>query len=298
MRALRCCGRRAWLVVLTGACAAPRPPVGDPARSGGAPPEMVAEGGPPGPPEPTLESGPPGPPRDERGGAPGFVLESTLRARRIRNDQPAMSLELGNGDTVLDGDRLQVLLRTSQDAYLYLAFCSQRARDPRYPGLKVFPDRDAIHTRAYERTVVPDPAAEIVLDNQPGKETLYLILSRTEISSSDAGLAQVIAAARQGSTSADCGAPFQAAITGMRRAPAPRQAWSSKLHDREPPHPPPATTGGGGPRAAEVAEPDPVVEIQRGGDIVWNNGTSAGLAADPDGIVVLRYGLMHVAAPP
>ncbi|HEX3483366.1 MAG TPA: hypothetical protein VHT91_50490 [Kofleriaceae bacterium] len=47
---------------------------------------------------------------------------------------------------------------------------------------------------------------------------------------------------------------------------------------------------------ASPAEEDPVVEIQRGGDIVWNDGAPTGVEADPDGIVILRFALNHVAA--
>jgi hypothetical protein len=39
------------------------------------------------------------------------------------------------------------------------------------------------------------------------------------------------------------------------------------------------------------------LEIPRGGDVVWNSGLEMGVEADPDGIVILRYGLTHIAAP-
>ena len=59
----------------------------------------------------------------------------------------------------------------------------------------------------------------------------------------------------------------------------------------------PGATPGTPKQKAQSSERDPVVEIQRGGDIVWNNGLSMGVEADPTGIVILRYGLTHVAAP-
>lgn len=244
------------------------------------------------------EPAPSGPLPERDGRAPlGFVLESTLRARRIRNGRPTMFLDLSNGATVIDGDRLQVSIRTSQDVYLYLAFCSQNAKDPRYSGLKVFPEQGAIRATAYETTIVPDRAAEIVLDNKPGQETLYLILSRLELSSADSGLAQVLAAARQGNQSADCGTPFRAAVAGLRKEGKPNAVWSGKLRAREGRRGSTDAAPGAPKRATTGAEQDPVVEIQRGGDIVWNDGLSMGLDADPDGIVILRYGLTHVAAP-
>jgi hypothetical protein len=281
MRARQYGARGASLVLLIGACAATRSPRDafdgeDQTRA------MEVEQAPSGP-----------PPGSDGRAAFGFVLESTLRARRIRNGRPTMFLELGNGATVVDGDRLQVSIRTSQDAYLYLAFCSQNARDPQYPGLKVFPEQGAIRAKAYEATIVPDRAAEIVLDNKPGQEALYLLLSRTELSSADAGLAQVLAAARQGNQSADCGA----VIAGSRKEGKPSAVWSGKLRSREGRRASTAAAAGAPRPAHAAAEPDPIVEIQRGGDIVWNNGLSMGLDADPDGIVILRYALTHVAAP-
>jgi hypothetical protein len=38
-----------------------------------------------------------------------------------------------------------------------------------------------------------------------------------------------------------------------------------------------------------------VVEIERGGKVVFG-GAQPGVEADPDGIVVLRYELKHIAA--
>lgn len=231
-------------------------------------------------------------PAPPAGPALGFVLESALRARRLHRGQPDLLLELGNGATVIHKDRLQIATRTSSDAYLYLAFCSQHASDPRFGGLKVFPDHGAIRVRAYETTIAPDRAAEIVLDDQPGQETLYLIFSRVELSRADSELAEAIAAARRGS--ADCGQPFHAAPLGPARAPGPARVWSGKpgAAGRRPA---PDTTRGK-PRAP-APEDDPVVEIQRGGDIVWNDGAPVGVDADPDGIVILRFALNHVAAP-
>ena len=286
MITLRGCMRFAWCVFLAGACVVPLPPVRDTPRNGENPRVLVTE-----------RSGAPRSLEKDLEGTHGFVLESTLRARRIRSGQPPMFLELGNGDMVVDGDRLQVVLRTSQEAYLYLAFCSQKAKDPQFPGLQVFPKRGAIYARAYETKVVPDRVAEIVLDDQPGRETLYLILSRTELSNSDSGLAQVLAAARHGSQSADCGPAFQTAVVGSGQQHKPKEARSGNLSGHRSSASSPTATASRTLTARDV-EPVPVVEIQRGGDIVWNDGVSMGLEADPDGVVVLRYGLIHVTARP
>ena len=118
----------------------------------------------------------------------------------------------------MDGDRLQLSVQTSKDGYLYLAFCSQHAKDPRYQGLSVFPRQGGIPMVANQPTLAPDKNAEIVLDSNPGQETLYLILSRNELSHADNSLADVLATAREGRATSDCGTPFQAAIGGTRRA--------------------------------------------------------------------------------
>jgi len=274
------------LVLLLGGCAAISPPrevwqVDD--RK----PEKDAEGTTPG-----------APPSGYGRASLGFVLESALRARRIHNGRPAMFLELSNGATVIDGDHLQVSLRTSQDAYLYLAYCSQHAQDPRYPGLKVFPEERALRVRAYETTIAPDKAADIVLDDKPGQEALYLILSRVELSGSgsDSELTQVIAFARQGSQSADCESSLRTTAAGARNERKVNRVWSGNPQSRGRRQAPPSAPSSMLKRTGARPEADPVVEIQRGGDIVWNNG-AMGVEADPDGIVILRYGLTHVAAP-
>lgn len=283
MRAWQCCRSGAWLVLLLGGCAALAPRE----VSRGGDKNQDRDGG------STTSSTPSNSPGRA---SLGFVLESALRARRIHNGRPVMSLELSNGDSVIDGDRLQVSIRTSQDAYLYLAFCSQHAKDPRYSGLKVFPEEGALRVRAYETTIAPDRAAEIVLDDKPGQETLYLILSRVELSDSNSELAPVIASARQGGQSADCGSPFRAAVAGSRNEHKANRVWSGNPQFRGNRQASSSAPTGTSKRTKAPPEEDPVVEIQRGGDIVWNNG-AMGVEADPDGIVILRYGLSHVAAP-
>lgn len=202
-----------------------------------------------------------------------FVLETTLRARRTQQGQLITLNEIRSGDVVQDGDRLQLTVRTSQDGYLYLAFCSQQARDPRYHGLRVFPAQGGgIPVVAYQPTLAPARNAEIVLDNQHGREALYLILSRHELSRADAGLAEVLATARRGREATDCGASLQATVAGSRKRNRGRPALQTN--------------------------PDlgkPVVEIQRGAYVEYA-GAQSGVAADPDGIVVLRYELKHNSA--
>ena len=227
------------------------------------------------------------------GSAAPFVLETRLRARRTQHGQPITLDEMRSGDIVLDGDRLLLSVRTSKDGYLYLAFCSQQARDPRYRGLSVFPDEGGIRMIANQLTLAPASNREIELDNQPGQEALYLILSRNELSRADAGLSDVLAAARQGRETAECGAPFQAAVAGSRKGNTGRRGWNGG-GQREARAAPPALHRGEG----HAPSPDlgkPVVEVQRGG-YVEIGGVQSGVEADPDGIVVLRYELKHISA--
>jgi hypothetical protein len=222
-----------------------------------------------------------------------FVLETKLRARRIQHGQPIVLDEIRSGDIVLDGDRLQVSVRTSKDAYLYLAFCSQHPGDPRYRGLSVFPDQGGIRVIANQPTLAPardGKIGEIVLDNQPGQEALYLILSRNELSRADASLADVLAAASRGREITECDAPFEPAVTGSRKADTRRQVWNGGPRKARATMPTPYSGAG----YAPSRDPGkPVVQIQRGVYVEFG-GVQSGVEADPDGIIILRYELQHI----
>ena len=110
-----------------------------------------------------------------------------------------VALELRDGDTVMTGDRIRVSVRTSADAYLYLAFCAGQ-------HLQIYPSQHGLRTRAGDLVLVPDGGGELVLDSQPGVEVLYLIVSRDELSRADPDLAALIAAAGDGIKAVDCGA--------------------------------------------------------------------------------------------
>lgn len=215
-----------------------------------------------------------------------FVLEARLRARRTHHRQSITLDEIHSGDTLMNGDRLKLSVRTARDGYLYLAFCSPRAKDPRYRGLSVFPESGGIPMVANQLTLAP-PGGEIVLDKQPGQEALYLIVSRDELSRSDARLADSLAAARHGRETTDCGAPFQAAVARPRSGNTRNRAWNGGQQE----------AGVDGPDSSFAGVPDlgkPVVEIQRGA-YVECGAVQSGVASDPDGVVVLRYDLKHVS---
>lgn len=281
-----CAGAALWMsAACGGAQPAPRVASGpadgsaaSPATERGRPAAPVAANG--------TAAGPASPPAPS---AP-FVLEARLRASRIQNGRPITFDELHSGDTVMDGDRLQFSVRTSKDAYLYLAFCSNYAEDPRYHGLSIFPDSGSIRMRANETMTVPTATGGIALDDKPGRETLYLILSQAELSHADAGLADVIDAARRGHDAIDCGAPLHAPVAApTRKSSLDRKSGSNKSRSPTSSPEPERPT-------AHPADPDagkPPVGIERGGQIVLADPAQPGDAADPDGIVILRYELKH-----
>lgn len=227
-----------------------------------------------------------------------FILEATLHARRLESGVSVSRGELHDGDTVMSGDRIQISVRTTRDAHLYLAFCSQQAANPRYPGLTVYPPKDSIPVKANETTIVPNQAAEIVIDDKPGREALYLILSRTDLPMADPHIDDAIAAARRGTATVDCGDPLHLANRG-----SPKVTRKVVKRARKAPHPVSGLHSGTGvstgsglatppPPSALVVSTEtgePFLNPTRGGQVVWAHGGF--------GLVVLRYGLQHVSAP-
>ncbi len=215
---------------------------------------------------------------------PPFVLDTRLAVHRSQGKRSITLDELRSGDVIMDGDRLQLSARTSSDSYLYVAFCSQRWQIPGVPGLSVFPAQGEVRLSANRMTQVP---VRLVVDNHPGIETLYVILSRHELSRSDARLAEVLAIARREQNTAECGARFHKVVAGPRdTTPAPRSAG----HDRP----------GGAQQASSAVHAAPPghtkPSVTRGIDVVWDD-VPRGVDADADGIVVLRYEFTHVPAP-
>lgn len=121
-------------------------------------------------------------------------LDHTLHVHRSKNDGLHV---LHDDDTVRTGDRIRVSVQTSEEAYLYLAFCSHQK-------LTVYPSPHGIRTHAGELLFVPQGSADLVVDENPGDEVLYVIASRTELSLADPNLAQALAAQRPSNTPVDC----------------------------------------------------------------------------------------------
>ena len=129
-------------------------------------------------------------------------FEHALQVRRSKDGVPH---ELHDGDTVVTGDRIRLSIRTSEAAYLYLAFCAHHE-------LAVYPPQSGIRTQAGELMVIPPVGAELVLDCDPGPEVLYVILSRAELSLADPHLAAALAAERPSNTPVDCATNLEAEL--------------------------------------------------------------------------------------
>lgn len=199
-------------IVMVAACAAAPPPVqplapdaASPESDGSTPPEVGS---------------------DERGmaveSAP-FTLQIGLRIHGSKEGP------LSDGDTVMTGDRIQVFAQTTEDAHMYLVFCAEVRK------LAVFPSHGSISTPAGTTTVAPGKDASLVVDDQLGSETLYVILSRADLVSTDPRLADALHAAQSGEAAVDCGSRFQPAVTtgslaeasGAHPEPAPESTGSS-----------------------------------------------------------------------
>jgi hypothetical protein len=241
---------------------------------------------------------------DERGlhlerGRLGF--DHALQVRRSRT---GVSHELHDGDAVMTGDRMRASIQTSEDAYLYLAFCAHQE-------LAVYPTQGGIRTRAGEVMAAPQAGTELVFDGDPGPEVLYVILSRTEISVADPRLAAALAAQRPSNTPVDCGTGFEAKLvkppnnagsagptaphsTNVLRGAVRRKKPISSTRAPDGHNPPPDPD-------FERFPPDPDFE-RNPGAIVWYRvdgatGPADVVAADDDGIAVVRHAFRHVPPP-
>jgi len=247
-------------------------------------------------------------------------FDHSLQLRHSQNDAPH---ELHDGETVMSGDRLRAAVRTSEDAHVYLAFCSHHE-------LAVIPSQSGTLARAGEPTAVPPGHGDVVLDNEPGPEVLYVIVSRNEIAMADPRLASALTATRPGDAPTDCGASMDAKLAKPTKESKPHAASGKETTTlrgtlvrkqprppvrsvENPPSPistsPPAYREGGSVGAPLIASsgpaytlPDPDFE-RYPGNIVWYgaDGTAGPtaqegvVAADPEGIAVVRYHFTHVA---
>lgn len=222
----------------------------------------------------------------EHTGAPNLVPEVTRglhveggrlgfdHAVQVRRSETAVPHELRDGDTVISGDRIRASVRTSTGAALYLAFCAGQ-------HLQIYPSQQGVRTRAGDLMVIPEGGGELVVDDHPGSEVLYLILSRNELSLADPQLAGLVAAAGDTATTVDCGASLDRRL--MKSAGSPAHVLRGETIPRK---------HGKSPQAPDLRA-DP-------GDRIWYATDGAGdpgsvVAADSDGIAIVRYRFTHVA---
>jgi Domain of unknown function (DUF4384) len=186
---------------------------------------------------------------------------------------------LRSGDQVVSGDGIQIAVKPTTDAHVYVAYCDRNHQ------LAIFPSVGSIEAKAGMVTYAPARNANIVLDDQVGPEVLYVIASRRPLDVADPALAAAIARAGQ-DPRAECGAPFDRALD---------QGRSAEVHDAPASPAPP-----GRPRPPHASPPrvPPPADLQRGGFLRWGAMGTVSADGDRDDIVVLRYAFLHVAPDP
>lgn len=131
-------------------------------------------------------------------------------AIQVTRANVAVPHELRDGDTLMTGDRLRLSVVTSTDAHLYLAFCASQ-------HLQLVPSQQGVIATAGQLAFIPEAGGELLLDDQPGSEVLYVIVSQSELSRADPALAARIAAASDPTRTVDCGA----SLDGLMKSAAP-----------------------------------------------------------------------------
>lgn len=253
-------------------------------------------------------------------------FDHVLRGRASKTSLP---YDLRDGDVVTSGYRIHAVVMTSEDAHLYAAFCSSG-------DLAVYPSRMGVATRAGVLTRLPPGAGEIVIRGSPGLEVLYLILSRGELSIADPRLAAAIAAASSQITDCGSrldselsrppggGEPTQTSSSTVKAAGtlSPKQVMRGDVTKTRP-RPPRAHSQGSAsavssgkngagivqhgaqavatPMDAGIVQSDQPDFIRNAGDFVWYEENQPHVpeevvAADADGIAIVRYEFKHVAS--
>lgn len=208
-----------------------------------------------------------------------FVLEARLNAYRTTGANTLTLADVQDGQTpLINGDRVQLAIRTSQTAHVYLATCAQSKTDDAYHGLTIFPAHGSKVIAANMTTVLPSPTIAIILDEHPGTDVVYVVVAKSELTTEDGQLAKALDNARPGAQRGECGAQ-------LSRGPAPSSG--RRAATREPAAARPEATIERGVYLGEMAPVAP-----SGGD-----KPQRAIAADANGVVVLRYQLPHVRMP-
>lgn len=200
--------------------------------------------------------------------------------------------ELRDGGIVHSGDRIQLTIQTKEDSHTYLAYCSTSG------GLAWFPAQGSILARANTPIIAPAERASIVMDDNPGPESLYVVISQRQLSMADQELSNLIETSRAGGVTKDCERPFG---DPRRRTPMRPSAPARKKAARTAPPTVGARASDAGAQdtnAAEADLPAPDVGLVRGGYIAWDDLQQVTARVDPSGIAILRYTFHHVARVP
>jgi hypothetical protein len=220
---------------------------------------------------------------------------------------------------VVTGDGINVAVKASANAHLYVGYCDRDRK------LTIFPPIGSIEAKAGEVTYIPAKGATITLDDQTGPEVLYVIGSHRRLDLADPDLAAAISKVRPGAANVECGAALDQVLESKRldpntQQPAPTPAASvASAALRAPTAPtstnpsaaagPPATgrasaLAGVKSKRSGTAKPDddddddrlpPPAKLERGGYITWGAQGEVSAGGDRDEIVVLRYTFTHVA---
>ncbi|HEU4405656.1 MAG TPA: hypothetical protein VFS43_10230 [Polyangiaceae bacterium] len=145
-------------------------------------------------------------------------------------------------------------------------------------------------------------SGNLVLDDNPGREALYVIASRRPLDQADPQLDKALATARPGDASVDCGSRLERLMAGPASPPSTTQAALPA-----PATAPPAPSSPKPPRASAHAlefERPPVTcvrnaraEIVRGMGVEGASGDSVKAESNAEGVVVLRFGFEHRPKP-
>jgi hypothetical protein len=175
----------------------------------------------------------------------------------VRGSRPG---PLADGAILRSGDRISIEAATSSAAHVYLVFCDSRRRLTRYPPAGSIP------TPGGQATSLLGSSA-LVLDDNPGREALYVIASQWPLDQADPQLDQALVRARPDDPSADCGERFEAVLAGGQattpdaQAKLPPDALTHVVGGAAPlpaaPTAPPKTQAPGGSAARPTALPRP-----------------------------------------
>jgi hypothetical protein len=255
-----------------------------------------------------------------RSTAPSAGSGSAPRAKFTLDITPSLTgsrnTVLRSGDTVVTGDGINIAVKASTDANLYVGYCDRDRK------LTIFPPMGSIEAKAGEATYMPAKEANITLDDQVGPEVLYVIGSRRRLDIADPELAAAISKVRPGAANVECGEALDQVLESKGPDPVTPEPATA------PGAPPPAAPGSATPAvpapagasaeagaSASTATPakskpparaqlrggqttdhlPPPAKLERGGYITWGPKGEVSADGDRDDIVVLRYSFTHVA---